>query len=392
MEHYQLLTGVAQMSSTLSKSDILHANTRSLAGSIFNESYTSKFSFEFSSESYVSWCCFFLGLPPVNTLGNHTVAEGFDYPVQKCQSLHSGSSPFLDVVGCHASSNCPSTYAARNRRHNYIMRVLASAAQEAGLRTKVEPDTYNLLLGDFSQANCKRMFPKRASKLYKERVNAVVNAVELVSSVSCTMTEVEKRAYVQLRIEALPSVSNEDAVGLRIDVELEDPSTGETRWVDATVVHTAAESYREREFKAVMARNISTSTATALSATDVLKFQSSPILLERTTAKNEKYSRLLWIAKKQAQQKKRKQAPQFSTFCVSDFGELSPSAIILLDWLVDKRRSLAEQAGARADGLKPLDIVRVFKHKLRIGIQMAIAAGSGEMFHGAGQPWGKDKA
>ena len=29
MEHYQLLTGVAQMSSTLSKSDILHANTRS---------------------------------------------------------------------------------------------------------------------------------------------------------------------------------------------------------------------------------------------------------------------------------------------------------------------------------------------------------------------------
>ena len=154
-------------------------------------------------------------------------------------------------------------------------------------------------------------------------------------------------------------------------------------------MHTAAESYREREFKAVMARNIPTSTATALSATDVLKFQSSPILLERTTAKNEKYSRLLWIAKKQAQQKKRKQAPQFSTFCVSDFGELSPSAIILLDWLVDQRRSLA---AARADGLKPLDIVRVFKHKLRIGIQMAIAAGSGEMFYGAGQPWGKDKA
>ena len=124
--------------------------------------------------------------------------------------------------------------------------------------------------------------------------------------------------------------------------ELEDPSTGETRWVDDTVVHTA-ESYREREFKAVMARNIPTSTATALSATDVLKFQSSPILLERTTAKNEKYSRLLWITKKQAQQKKRKQAPQFSTFCESDFGELSPSAIILLDWLVDQRRSLAEQ-------------------------------------------------
>jgi hypothetical protein len=85
------------------------------------------------------------------------------------------------------------------------------------LNTKVEPDTFNLLLGDFSQANCKRMFPKRASKLYKDRVNAVVNAVELVSSPSCVLTDAEKRAYVQVRIDDLPAVAKDDAVGLRID-------------------------------------------------------------------------------------------------------------------------------------------------------------------------------
>ena len=117
----------------------------------------------------------------------------------------------------------------------------------------------------------------------------------------------------------------------------------------------------------------------------MLKFQTSPVLLERATLKDEKYSRLVWIAKKQTQQKKRRQAPLFSAFCVSDFGELSPSAIIMLDWLVDKRRSLAEQEGARADGVKPLELVRKFKHKLKMGIQMAIAAGSGEMFHAAGR-------
>lgn len=389
VESYQQLTSVAQLSPTLSKADVIHANTPSLSGRIFNEPCNTKLSFEFSNDAYVSWCCFFLGLPPVNTLSNHGTVDGFDYPVQKCQSLHAGSSPFLDAVGCHASSGCPSTYSARNRRHNYIMRVLASAAKEAGLHTRLEPDTFNLLLGDFSQANCKRMFPKRASKLYKERVNAVVNAVELVSSPACAFTEAEKRVYVQERIDALPAVAKEDAVGLRIDVEIEDPATGETRWVDATVVHTASESYREREFKSVMARNISSSTSQALATTDVLKFQPSPVLLERTTIKNEKYSRLIWIAKKQAQQKKRKQAPTFHAFSVSDFGELSPSAFTMLDWLVDKRRSLAEQAGARADGLKPLEITREFKHKLRMGIQMAIAAGSGEMFHAAGQPWGR---
>ena len=75
---------------------------------------------------------------------------------------------------------------------------------------------------------------------------------------------------------------------------------------------------------------------------------------------------------------------QFSAFCVSGFGELSPSAITMLDWLVDKRRSLAEKSWARADGVKPLELM----HRLRMGIQMAIAAGSGERIHSAGQPWG----
>ena len=197
---------------------------------------------------------------------------------------------------------------------------------------------------------------------------------------------------MQVRIDALPSVAREDAVGLRIDVAIEDEDTGDTKWLDATVVHRSCESYREREFKSVMARNISSSTATSLAATDVLRFQTSPVLLERVTLKDEKYSRLIWIAKKQAQQKKRRQAPQFSAFCVSDFGELSPSAITMLDWLVDKRRSLAEKSGARADGVKPLELVRQFKHRLRMGIQMAIAAGSGEMLHSAGQPWGRGVA
>ena len=153
--------------------------------------------------------------------------------------------------------------------------------------------------------------------------------------------------------------------------------------------HTAAESYREREFKTVVARNVSASTAASLSTIDAFKFQSSPILIERTTSKVEKYSRLLWIAKKQAQQKKRLHAPLFSAFSVSDYGELSPAAAELVDWLVDQHRRMCEQTGPRLDGCKPLELVREFKRKLNVSVQMAIAAGSGEMFHAAGQPWGR---
>jgi hypothetical protein len=230
------------------------------------------------------------------------------------------------------------------------------------------------------------MFPRRASKLYKDRVNAVVNAVELISSPSCVMSDAEKRDYVQQRIDALPTVAKEDAVGLRIDVEIENKSTGECKWVDTT---TASESYREREFKSVLARNVSTSTTNSLSAIDAPKFQASPILMERTVAKVEKYSRLLWIAKKQTQQKKRKQSPLFAAFSVSDYGELSPAASELVDWLVDQHRHSCEKMGPRSDGCKPLEVVREFKRKLKVSVQMAIAAGSGEMFHSAGQPWGR---
>jgi len=100
IETYQNMTSVSCLSPTLSKADVLHANSHTLAGSIFREPHNVKLPFEFSSEAYVSWCCCFLGLPPVHTIGNHVVSDLFDYPVQKCQSVHAGSSPFLDAVGC----------------------------------------------------------------------------------------------------------------------------------------------------------------------------------------------------------------------------------------------------------------------------------------------------
>ena len=63
-----------------------------------------------------------------------------------CESV-----PFFDAAGDHASSNCPATKAGRAKRHRNIIRVLAAAATEAGLKIQPEPGTYNLLLGEFSK-------------------------------------------------------------------------------------------------------------------------------------------------------------------------------------------------------------------------------------------------
>ena len=83
------------------------------------------------------------------------------------------------------------------RKHNFLVRVLARAAKEAGLKLAVEPDTFGLLLGEFSKTDCRRIFPKASSKLYKERFQSVLQAVDLVASPACTLDAAAKQALVQ---------------------------------------------------------------------------------------------------------------------------------------------------------------------------------------------------
>ena len=75
------------------------------------------------------------------------------------------------------------------KKHNFLTRVVAKAGKEAGLNVKVEPDTFGLLLGEFSKSDCKRVFPKHASKSYREKFEAVITAAELVASPSCALSD-----------------------------------------------------------------------------------------------------------------------------------------------------------------------------------------------------------
>jgi hypothetical protein len=393
VERFLALTSVNSLSSSsnLTVSDVLRANSMTFASRLFTSSMKVDTPFVLTNDQYSAWCRSFLGLPPAATVGNSSEQKGFDYPVQRCLAgNHRSATPFLDFDGAHAAAHCPAAKAGRLKKHNYLVRVLARAAKEAGLRVNVEPDTHGLLLGEFPKSECRRIFPKHSSKRYRDKFNEVLNAIDLIASAACEMNDAEKHRYVQARIDDLPSVAREDATGLRIDVAIENEETGETKWVDVTVVHTGADSYQERELKAVGKRQIALQISTSLSlpVPDPLKLNPSPTLVQRETAKVEKYSRLLLIAKKQAAEKKRKQIPTFSTFAVSDYGELSPVAMDLQDWLVNQYRIKCELAGKRADGRRPMDLVRDFRWRLRLGIQLALASGCGEMLNRAGAAWG----
>ena len=370
-------------------SDVIQTGSHSYAGRIFASSLKDAGPFAFSPAAYVAWAFFFLGLPPIPTIYNHEAQHGFDYPVQRCQSKHGVHvSPFLDAGACHASSGCPSAASWRTKKHTFISRVVVQAAMEAGLSVRVEPDTYNLLLGEFTRADCRRIFPKAASRQYLEKFNAVLNSLEVVSSPNCTLSEVEKTAYVQARIDALPILAKNEVKGLRIDAALENTVTGETMWVDVSVMHTSCPSYASNEVKSVGQKINVSNIAASFELPDFLKSRPSPSLVWKEGEKNHKYSRLITVAQRQTKEKKRLQTPNFSAFIVSDFGDLSPKAIELQEWLVATFAKKCKQEGPRADGCSTDELTRAFRRKFKLNIQLAIAAGLGSMILTAGHPHG----
>ena len=96
------------------------------------------------------------------------------------------------------------------------------------------------------------------------------------------------------------------------------------------------------------------------------------------------------MAQKQTKEKKRLQCPTFNPFIVSDFGDLSPAAIELQEWLVSAFAKKCEREGARSDGCNKADMVRSFRQKFKLNVQLAVASGLGGMLLTAGQPWGHD--
>ncbi len=74
--------------------------------------------------------------------------------------------------------------------------------------------------------------------------------------------------------------------------------------------------------------------AATFELSDYLKTKPSPSLLKREAEKNHKYSRLITVAQKQTKDKKRLHCPSFNSFIVSDYGDVSPAAIELQEWLL----------------------------------------------------------
>ena len=73
---------------------------------------------------------------------------------------------------------------------------------------------------------------------------------------------------------------------------------------------------------------------------------------------------------------------------MSDFGEFAPAAVELIDWIVDNFKRKCVLEGPRSDGVSVPEMIRSFRHKIKMGAMFGIAAGCGAMLQSAGLPWG----
>ena len=275
----------------------------------------------------------------------------------------------------------------RIRKHDNIKRIVSAFAQEAGLVTRCEPDTHSLLLGEFSKSDCRRIFPKQGSKAYKTAFDNLTQAQVFIASDQCSLSLEQKQAYIQNKIDAIPEHAG-DRKGLRVDVSIENPSTGETKWLDITVAHTSCVTYRPAELKLLAQRRLTTAVKDFYFLQDNYEFDPSPTLLDREVEKIDMYGHIVVVATKQHLDGKRSTLPSFTPFVVSDYGEIAPQALAFQEWLVNQFRLKCSRDGSQANGHSTADLVRSFRHRFKMSVQVAIAAGLGNMIQAAGHPCG----
>jgi len=364
------LTQASMISQDFHTADFILAGSRSVVGAIFAHPFSTKRRDTLTPEEYIHFVRFFLGLPPMTTVGNASIHPDYDYPVQPCLA-HPGS--VLDAQGCHASA-CSSSFSARNHKHDHTVRGLAGYGREAGLNACIEPSSHSLLLGEYDQEQCRSILPTKITEAYNQTFLALECAMEHIDRSEGSYTPDERKAVIDYYAKAMPPVDKRDMKGLRVDLSLTDPTTGEEKWLDVSLVHTAAPTYAKAEaaFVALQQETLACVNPSAPS----LPLPVSPALLQREQEKRKKYSRLTMIASRQFARGARLSKPTFAPVVISSVGDLAPDAVATLEWIVSKYKARRIAEHPRADGQTVKELTEDFRNRLYVHIMSLVAVGN----------------
>ena len=89
---------------------------------------------------------------------------------------------WLDLYGGHDNSSCGPTSHGKHKGHTLLKYVIHRfAGMVPGVKCVVEPQTHDVLLGQFSKTQCRKLFPKRPSKERAAEIKKLVDELDEVS-------------------------------------------------------------------------------------------------------------------------------------------------------------------------------------------------------------------
>ena len=174
-------------------------------------------------QDFVPWARKFLQLPPLTRLGNATPVDGYDYAMETCLGTHSQGIDKLDLYGSHDNGMCGPTAQGKHSGHTWMEWVINRFARKVpGVRCVLEPKTHLVLHDQFTEQQCRSLFPKSPSQQRVEDIQNVVDEINEVRKLPPGEDRTRRQRDLSARINALNTTSDsEEKKTVRLDLQLQ---------------------------------------------------------------------------------------------------------------------------------------------------------------------------
>ena len=372
--HQELVTGAGDAATQ----DLVAACSADFSARIFTARLSDKHN-RLTPGEFVCFARRFLQLPPLARLGNAAPREGYDYDLERCLGDHAEEKDaWLDLYGSHDNGNCAPTMQGKHKGHTLLKWTIDRFARKVpGVHCVIEPKTSKVLLDQFSDVQCRKLFPKRPSKKRSQAIKEMVDELDAIRALPRGEERDVRSRAVAARMDALNTANlKEEKKAVRLDVQLQHGP--DELLVDGTIVHSLCKSHRQAEAARTWER--------LLSDTKAVKDKPAAAIESARAKKYQTYNPLLYVIKKQVLDGRRRKEPKFTPAAVTTFGELGPGCTVVQEWLAMRLKAHLTSLSERPDGVSVSQVVGRFRADFRLSLMMVAVRRAAAMLLGSGLP------
>ena len=333
---------------------------------------------EVQSSYFAATALHYLNLPQHQIWNLGLLGEG-GCRAEPCRNNHD-SNCFLDQNGDHIVG-CTSSNRARQSLHGAFNRVFVNAALEIpGMTAQLEPPTVDLLQGDYTEEQCRTLFPHRSTQQLRRDADTCAQILNrLHNSLGAD------RMRHQRSLDEFLTAVGDNTKGLRVDIAIR-ARNGQLVLVDGSCIHATSTSKRDRLFSFLVDKATRDVVNTGTEA------EMSPPVEEAQGNKKQKYDPLLnrVRARESRMGTRRTHLARFFGCIMTHDGEFSHDTFALIEWLVKQYRlslTTEECWGKQSKGSMAAD----FRTRIKDGLVAAMANGWGRMLKEGGFPLRKHR-